>query len=57
MSNEPENRDDEELEPRQEGVLLPPREAMSLINPAPGDMPVDPPPVLPAPTGPLDDIS
>jgi hypothetical protein len=55
MSDEPQDRDEDELEP-QEGVLLPPREAMSLINPAPGDMPVDPPPV-PGPIGPLDDIS
>jgi len=58
MSEEPEERDDaeaKELE-EQEGVLLPPREAMSLINPAPGDMPVDPPPT-PLPIGPLDDIS
>jgi hypothetical protein len=39
----------------QEGQLLPDREAMSLINPAPGDMPVDPP-LTPGPIGPLDDI-
>ena len=55
MSEEPQDRDDAEVEP-QEAVLLPPREAMSLINPAPGDMPVDPPPV-PGPIGPLDDIT
>jgi hypothetical protein len=61
MSNEPEEteeRDDAEsgeLE-AQDGVLLPPREAMSLINPAPGDMPVDPP-ITPGPLGPLDDIA
>ena len=34
--------DDEELE-RQRAELLPEREAISLINPVPGDMPTDPP--------------
>jgi hypothetical protein len=48
MSNE-RKLDGEELD-SQQAALLPDREAMSLINPAPGDMPVDPPLV---PTGPL----
>jgi hypothetical protein len=46
--------DEEELE-SQEAELLPEREAMSLINPAPGDMPVDPP-LTPGPMPPIDDI-
>jgi hypothetical protein len=49
MSDE-RNLDDEELE-RQRAELLPEREAMSLINPVPGDMPTDPP-LTPMP-GPL----
>jgi hypothetical protein len=36
-------RDDEELESEEAGPALPDRMAASLINPAPGDMPVDPP--------------
>jgi hypothetical protein len=42
--------DDEDLE-RQRAELLPEREAISLINPVPGDMPTDPP-LTPRP-GPL----
>jgi hypothetical protein len=50
MSDDPDKLDEEELE-RQRAELLPEREAMSLINPVPGDMPTDPP-LLPLP-GPL----
>jgi hypothetical protein len=56
MSNEPEEQDGVDDLEEQKGVLLPPREAMTLINPAPGDMPVDPP-TVPLPFGPLDDVS
>jgi hypothetical protein len=55
MSEEREETENADELEGQAGVLLPPREAMSLINPAPGDMPVDPP-AVPLPMGPLDDI-
>jgi hypothetical protein len=46
---------EEELE-RQRAELLPQREAMSLINPVPGDMPTDPPLVpMPGPLPPAED--
>ncbi|HEX4680319.1 MAG TPA: hypothetical protein VH210_14060 [Gaiellaceae bacterium] len=54
MNDDP-KLDDEELE-RQRAKLLPEREAMSLVNPVPDDMPTDPPLVpMPGPRPPAED--
>jgi hypothetical protein len=55
MTDEPRDHADDEPE-EQDRALGPWHEATPLTNPAPGDMPVDPP-AEPKPFGPLDDIS